>query len=162
MVFGYESNNLSSSTNSWSKGTWYHVMATYDGSTQLLYITGADEASALVSAPFSIMSNDNERVASFFSSGDIILQGSISTGSCEHPGDNAFIVQDSSGDTVAYVNSTGDLCTEDSDSSYSSVNCDTPGDGSFIVKDSSDVIVSYINSTGDLCLRGTLTENGSP
>ncbi len=162
MVFQYGENNLSSVIDSWNKGQWYHVLATYDGTTQMLYLTGADEASALVSAPFVVMNSNSERTASFFDSGDIILMGSVSSGSCEHPGDDAFIVQDITGDTVAYVNSTGDMCTEDSDTVYSHASCDNPGDGSFIVKDSSDSIVSYINATGDLCLRGTLTENGNP
>ncbi len=78
------------------------------------------------------------------------------------PGDDAFIIQNSSGETVAYINSTGDLCIEDSNCNDNDAGCSAPGDGSFILKDSDDTIVSYINATGHLCLTGDLTENGSP
>ena len=88
------------------------------------------------------------------------MKGSCSAGTCSYPGDDAFIIR-SAGATVAYINSTGDLCIEDSNCDDNDANCDNPGNGSFIVKRTGQ-IVSYINSTGDLCLISSLTENGSP
>ncbi len=66
------------------------------------------------------------------------MKGSRSSGSCTWPGDDVFVIQNSSSDTVAYINSTGDLCATDCNDN--DADCDNPGDGSFIVKDIDDSV----------------------
>lgn len=162
MVFDYKGDIISSLTDSWSRGQWYHIAATYDGYTQIIYIDGEYEKSAIVAGPFIVRNNNGEDVALFSNHGDIILKGSCSAGSCSYPGDDSFVIQDLLGDTIAYIDSTGDLCIEDLDCNDNDASCDSPGDGSFIVKNSTDDIISYIDGTGNLCLRGDLIENGNP
>ncbi len=163
IVFRYQNNNLSSIADTWNKGQWYHVVATYDGFKQMLYTKGENESSTIIISPiFTVKNSIGENVASFLNSGDIILKGNCIAASCSYPGNDAFVIQDPSGDTVAYINSTGDLCIEDTDCNDQDADCDNPADGSFIVKNTIDQIVSYIDAIGNLCLIGNLTQNGNP
>ena len=159
IIFEYDGNKLSSSTNKWNKDQWYHILVTYDG-VQKIYVNGLKENSAIVSSPFAIRNNAGENVAFFLNSGDIVLKGICSAGICPYPGDDAFVIHDSFGETAAYINSAGNLCVEDSDCNDDDANCNNPGDGSFIIQDTDSRIVSYINSNGNLCLIGNLIENG--
>ena len=74
---------------------------------------------------------------------------------------NSFIIANNSDSTVAYINSTGDLCVERGDCTDLSASCN-PTRNAFIIKDSSDKNVSYIDFNGDLCLTGRLYQNSNP
>ncbi|MEK9156215.1 MAG: fibronectin type III domain-containing protein [Patescibacteria group bacterium] len=55
-VWAYGANSvLASTTSSWTTG-WYHVAATYDGSTMRLYVNGTEEASLVVSISLADLS----------------------------------------------------------------------------------------------------------
>jgi len=101
-------------------------------------------------------------VATLSDSGNIILKGTCSqSANCSAP-TSSFIIQNSAGETVGYVDSSGNLCIEIGDCSGGSANCNFPNGSAFIIKDSSDVAKIYIDQTGDLCLTGTLTQSGNP
>ena len=80
----------------------------------------------------------------------------VESSTCNPPS-NSFIVENSSGNSVAYVAPNGTLCAKNGCSQKT--NCSMPGVDSFIIKNASGTIVSYINSTGSLCFMGNLTEN---
>ncbi len=101
-------------------------------------------------------------VAWLGNSGNIILKGKcFFNTSCDTPGDDSFIIRNSTNNNVAYINSTGDLCIEKGDCSGESANCNGPADGAFIMANSTSY-VSYIDGNGELCLTGKLYENSNP
>ncbi len=157
IVFDYNGNKINSSTNSWEKDRWYHILATFDG-VQALYVNGLKEKSIIVFAPFNVKNMAGENVAFFLNSGDIVLKGNCKAQSCSYPKDDAFVVQNQQSETVAYIDNNGNLCIEDTNCNDNDIKCDD-GD-TFIVKNTHDEIVSYIDSNGNLCLVGDLIENG--
>jgi len=161
IVFSYLGNNASTTADTWSSGQWYHVLSTFNGHEQKIYVDGILSATNITYFYFYVENSGGDTVASFDNIGNIILTGTCSVGSCTYPADDAFVVQDGSGETVAYVDGAGNLCIEDGDCSGWDVSCSNAGDGSFVVRNELEV-VSYINSAGGLCLKGSLTENGSP
>ncbi|MAF36506.1 hypothetical protein CL622_05310 [archaeon] len=162
MRLKYKEDATSSVRTNWTKNEWYHILATFDGASSVVYINGIEDART-ISTAFLFQNSTGDNLASFSASGNISLVGSCFTGSCDLPSDNASLVfQDSSGETIAYVNSTGDFCIEDSDCSFHDTSCSDPTDGSFIIRDVTSTIASYINNTGGLCLLGTLQENDTP
>ena len=92
-------------------------------------------------------------VAWFGIDGNIVLKGSCFTGACSPPADS-FIIKNGT-NTVAYIDSNGDLCLETGDCSGNSGSCSVSD--AFKIVNGSDV-VSYIDSNGDLCLTGGLFE----
>lgn len=111
---------------------------------------------------FYIKNPTGTNVAYFSGLGNIVLAGICTApADCNAPA-NSFIIKGANYNTVAYVDSNGNLCIEDSDCGDQDSSCETTRTpDSFIIKNGND-IVSYINKTGGLCLEGTLTENGSP
>jgi len=106
---------------------------------------------------FYIKNSAEEPVAWLGDKGNIILNGNcFSGGNCNAPGDDSFIILNSSDDYIAFINSTGDMCISSGDCSDYDLDCNNPTD-SFAVKNSSDAVVSYLN--GSLCLTGRLYEN---
>jgi len=104
-----------------------------------------------------------ENVAWFGSEGNIVLKGECySGGSCDSYGDDAIVFGNSTDNSVAYIDSNGNLCLESGDCSDLSANCDSPTDGSFIVLNSANDNVIYIDKFGDLCMIGKLYENSNP
>ncbi|MBR9703843.1 hypothetical protein GOV12_00390, partial [Candidatus Pacearchaeota archaeon] len=98
-------------------------------------------------------------VAWFGNEGNIVLDGSCySGGNCNTPGNDSFIIGNSTDDYTAFINSTGDLCLEKGDCSDESASCNPTRDA-FIIRNSSDYNMSYIDFDGDLCLIGGLYEN---
>jgi len=74
---------------------------------------------------------------------------------------NSFIIANATDNTVAFINSTGDMCLEKGDCSDQSLSCNPTRDA-FKILNSSDNTVVYIDFDGDLCLTGTLHENSNP
>ncbi len=94
--------------------------------------------------------------------GNILLKGKcFSGGNCDNPGENSFIIRNSSNVNVAFINSTGDLCIIKGDCSDESAICNPVRDA-FIIRNSSNYNMSYIDYDGDLCLTGKLYENSNP
>lgn len=118
----------------------------------------------ILSPPFFLIKNNaGENIAVFDNIGNLGLKGNCTAlPSCAFSGDDSFIIQNPLSQTVAYIDSSGNLCIQDSDCSDLDASCSNPGDGSFIVQHTSGQIVSYINSTGALCLIGELLENTVP
>ncbi|MEK6934378.1 MAG: DNRLRE domain-containing protein, partial [Nanoarchaeota archaeon] len=102
-----------------------------------------------------------EAVAWFGDEGNLVLNGTCTSGGiCTAPADS-YIIDDSSGDVVAYIDNQGNLCIETGDCSDQSASCD-PSNYAFIVEDVTGTVVSYLDNTGDLCLTGRLYENSTP
>ncbi len=108
-------------------------------------------------------SSSGDVVAWLGNEGNIVLKGScFSGGSCDAPGSNSFIVKNSTGDNVAFINSSGDMCVETGDCSDYSATCNTNPEDAFIYRNSSNDNVICIDKYGDLCLVGGLFENSNP
>ncbi len=121
------------------------------------------EAPANDTYKFYHKNSANENVAWFGSEGNIVLKGQCySGGSCNSYGDNAIVFGNSTDNSVAYIDSNGNLCLEYGDCSDESLNCNSPTGNSFIVKDSSNVNMIYIDGRGELCLTGQLYPNSNP
>jgi len=162
IVFDYKGSIINFSSN-WLKDTWYHVVATYDGNSKVLYIDGKNETTIIVSPAFIVQNSTGGTVALFSEKGDLTLKGGCyPAADCVYPGDDTFVIQNPSGDVVAYIDRNGELCIEDSNCNDNDANCDYPGDGAFIVQDENGHTVSYINAGGQLCLIGGLVEYGNP
>jgi hypothetical protein len=162
MVFERSGYSAISTTYTWNAEEWHHIAAIDDTASLELYIDGVLENSIILDRPFTVQNSSGDNVASFLSSGDILLAGScIASSNCIAPVDDAIIFEDSGGDTVAYIDANGNLCVEDADCNDNDETCD-PGDGSFIVEDTDGNTVSSIDPTGELCLIGDLVENTNP
>ena len=111
---------------------------------------------------FTIKNSSGTSVASLSDLGAIVLSGICTAQATCTPPDNSFIVQNSSGETVGYIDSSGNLCIETGDCTGGSANCNSPNGQAFLIQDSSGTTQIYIDQTGDLCLTGTLTQSGSP
>ena len=70
--------------------------------------------------------------------------------------DTQFVVQNSSGESVAWFDRYGNLGLQ-GELSYGQQISSTPA-GSFILKDSSDDVVGYISSAGNMVIAGSLSE----
>lgn len=110
---------------------------------------------------FFIQNISGSNVASLGDGGNIILKGScISGGACVAPA-NSFIIYNSNGETVSYIDPNGNLCIETGDCTDNSPSCN-PNNDAFIIKDNNNVNKIFIDNSGDLCLTGTLTQGGNP
>ncbi len=111
---------------------------------------------------FFIKNDAGENVAQFGGQGNIYIKGICTATVCGSPPANApFIVQNSAGAAVSYVDNSGNLCIQDSNCNDNDANCNSPGDGSFIIQNNTGSNVAYINSTGNLCLIGALKQNSN-
>jgi hypothetical protein len=162
IIFRYGDKEIASLTEGLVIGEWYHVLATYDGSKQTLYVNSRYEDSKIISGPFIVEDPSENSVAIFSNSGDVVLDGSCNAvPDCVSSGDDAFVVKNLADEIVAYVDNGGNLCLEDGDC-VGGDDCSEPDDGSFIIKNKYGEIVSYIGATGDLCLKGEVIEYGNP
>ncbi len=100
--------------------------------------------------------NNNDPVAWLGSEGNVVLEGSCFIGTCETPEDNSLVIRNSTKGSIAFINSSGDMCVSSGDCSDESEQCDNPTDALAMRNQSKDV-VSYLN--GSLCLTGKLYEN---
>jgi hypothetical protein len=122
------------------------VLAVLDDGSQITY--------------FYVRNSSGDKVASFSDAGEIRLTGScIAGGSCSAPPDGTFLVQNSSGATVSYIDEWGNLCIQDTTCSDYDLDCSYPGEGSFVVQNSAGTNMAYIDSAGSLCMRGKLASN---
>jgi hypothetical protein len=143
-------------------GMWYHISGIYNTSYLGIHINSANHNYRSVESPYHITNSSGKNTAAFYYNGDLeIASKCIAMADCTTPSDDAFVIANGLGTTVAYINKSGVLCVEDANCNDNDNSCSNPGDGSFIIMDGS-TIVSYINSTGDLCLRGNLYEHGNP
>ena len=150
-----------------------NVQYVYDGGGRLIkkidknglpIIYYAGESSASSDAhKFYIKNGSGDNVAWLGDAGNIVLKGQCFVQvTCTTNDGNSLIFKSNLNETVAFVNSTGDLCIETGDCSDQSASCSSPND-SFIVLDGSNNEVIVIDTTnGDLCLTGRLIENGNP
>lgn len=98
---------------------------------------------------------NNDFVALFKNSGDLYLKGvCVSNPNCNPPS-SSFIIKNSLGEVVSYLDPSGNLCVETGDCSDLSSSCN-PINKAFLVKNPSGKNIIYIDNTGDLCLMGAL------
>lgn len=105
-------------------------------------------------------STSNTR-AIFDGGGFIDIEGTITQSSVGTPNGNDFIIEDSGGSTVAWIDdANGNMriagTVSDDQQSY----CTAPSN-SFVVKDSSGNCVAYIDSSGNIWARGRLCYSSS-
>ena len=111
---------------------------------------------------YYIKDSSGNPVAWLGNSGNIVLKGKcFNSTNCNNPGDNSFIIRNSTNNNVAYINSTGDLCIGKGDCSDQSSTCN-PARDAFIIRNSTNSNMSYIDFDGDLCLTGRLYQNSNP
>jgi len=114
----------------------------------------------LVNPYFAFYNASGYAVAWFDGFGSLNLKGSCNVSvTCVAP-ENSLIFQDANDETVAYVDSEGNICLEASGacSNYNMSSCNPSGDG-FIVQDGARNNISYVDFGGDMCLTGELNEN---
>ena len=109
----------------------------------------------------NITDSGNDIRAVFDGGGFIDVEGSYAPGDLGSPDGNDFIIQDSGGSTVLWIDgASGDIHTNGQIFDDTQAYC-TPPPNSFVIRDSSGNCVAYINSTGDVWARGRLCYNAN-
>jgi len=110
-------------------------------------------------AILGIVGHLGQTVAEFHDAGDLILQGTLTTGAdCEPPA-GAFVINGPRQETVGYIDLDGNMCIRGELNELSS--CEMSG-GGFMVKDWFGSTVAYVDMFGNLCLAGRLHQNPQP
>jgi hypothetical protein len=105
-----------------------------------------------------IRNNSGSNVAVFDKSGNLDVRGSLSMGSAGTPDGSDFVIKNSAGTVVAWIDgNTGNLRIAGGLMSDLGYSCTAPSN-SFIVKDNSGNCVSYIDSSGNVWLKGLFNE----
>jgi hypothetical protein len=111
----------------------------------------------LVNPYFAFYNASGYAVAWFDGFGSLNLKGNCSiSANCVAPQDS-LIFLDSNKTTVAYIDSSGNICLESGSCSDNQSSCD-PSEDAFIVQDSLGYNLSYIDFSGEMCLTGSLRE----
>jgi len=106
-----------------------------------------------------ILRTSGTAVAIFDALGAVDINGSLLESASGSPDTNDFIIRNSTGATVAWIDdATGNFSLIGTISENNGVACNPPN-GSFFIRGNNSECVAYINSTGDLWLRGELQEN---
>jgi hypothetical protein len=149
--------NLTSGTYTyygWANDTTGTNETTDDGNPRYISVDASDK--------FYVYDTIGTTVAALSDLGNIILKGTCTAGgSCASPPADSFIIQNSSGSSVSYIDPSGNMCITDPTCSDHDADCSSPGDGAFIINDGSNNVI-YINASGRMCLKGALTQSGTP
>lgn len=109
---------------------------------------------------FLIQNSSAYTVAWLGDFGNIALMGTCSISSnCVAPS-GSFIIANSTDDSTAYIDLSGNLCLESGSCSDSASSCN-PTTDAFIVQNTTGYNMSYIDFNGNLCLKGGLYTNVS-
>jgi len=110
-------------------------------------------------AVFAVFGYLGQTVAEFLDTGDLVLQGALTTGSeCEAPA-GAFVFKGPQRDVVGYIDLEGNMCIRGELNERA--NCEITG-GGFTVTDWSGNPVACVDMVGNLCLAGRLYQNSQP
>lgn len=109
---------------------------------------------------YAVKNSNSDFVALFKNNGYLYLKGVCVNNPVCNPPSNSFLIKNSIGEVVSYIDSSGNLCIESGDCSSISASCN-PTTGAFLVKNPAGTVVSYIDSAGDLCLTGSLNSERS-
>lgn len=105
-----------------------------------------------------IIQNNNQQVAAFANTGDIILNGNCNVMSLCNPPADSYAITNDAGDVVSYINPSGDLCIETGNCAGGSSSCSAQNNALTITSNSGTPVITIDNS-GDLCLTGILYAN---
>ncbi|MBN2142447.1 hypothetical protein JW711_03895 [Candidatus Woesearchaeota archaeon] len=106
-----------------------------------------------------IKDNDGTNRAIFDGGGFIDVKGSLTQSSVGTPDGNDFIIKDSGGTTVAWIDdSTGNMSLASTATDDTQTTC-TPPANSFVVRNKTGSCVAYISSAGAVWSRGRLCYN---
>ena len=111
---------------------------------------------------FFIKNDSGANTAWFDDTGNLFLKGKCSLQPACNASQNSFIIANFTDDTVAYINSTGDLCIERGSCSNMHSSTCNPTRDAFIIQNSSRVNISYIDFNGNICLTGELYQSNQP
>jgi hypothetical protein len=161
MIFRYSNDNITSTTNNWSKESWYHIVAIYDGSVQELYVNGSLETSSKVYS-LSIKNSSKETVSAFDNRGNLVLQSNLEQSSdYQRTADDLFVIRNN-GEDVLIVAQNGSMYIDGTLFENQTTLTSSDADNDFRIKDESGNLIAFVNESGYLFLKGGLTENGSP
>jgi len=138
--------------------TTYNGMSAEATGTLIVQSTGGVGVNCTSYKCFIIRSSGNP-IAIFDALGAVDLKGTLTTLATGGPDANDFIIRNSTGSSVFWVDdSTGNAYALGSLSENNGVACSPPA-GSFFIRGNNSECVAYVNSTGDLWLKGDLRES---
>lgn len=143
------------------KGTWLIAVwgATIPHSPQAYSLVTSEGGFVPVlprASVLSITGHLGNPVAEFDDSGNLILQGSLTTQAEPTPPAGAFVLHGPDQSIAGYIDLSGNMCIRGDLSELS--NC-TPTGGGFVVRDWFGNTIASVDADGNLCLTGQLYQN---
>jgi hypothetical protein len=135
----------------------YNGMSAEATGTLTVITSGSNGVNCTAYKCFITRSSGNP-VVIFDALGAVDLKASLTQSASGSPGANDFIIRNSTGSAVAWINASGNLLIKGTLSENNGVAC-TPPANSFFIKGNNSECVAYVNNTGDLWLKGDLREN---
>ncbi len=140
----------------WLITVWGTSVPQYHQSYSLLTTRGGYAAVLPGTSVLSITGYSGNTVAEFDDSGNLILQGGLTTYAEPTPPAGAFVFHCINQTVAGYIDLTGNMCIKGDLNELS--NCSVTG-GGFSVRDWFGNTIAYVDAAGNLCLAGRLYQN---
>jgi len=144
---------------SWLVTVWAAGLPQYDQPYSLVTDATGFAAVASGTAILGIVGHLGQTVVEFDDTGNLVLQGALTTGAeCEAPA-GAFVINGPQEDVAGYIDLDGNMCIRGELNELS--HCEMTG-GGFVVRDWFGNTVACVDMFGNLCLAGRLYQNPPP